>query len=326
MIDLVPTDDQKAIAEGVAAFLDDKLSLERFRAAGQGAPDDHWAELAELGALGISVPEAAGGVGAGLPEDLLVFREFGRRLLSPAVLATRLAAGAAAAAGDGALCEALLAGRRRAGLATPADGAWQLVDAGEDDLVVVVDEDAVRVFEPAALTGRKPLTGLDATVALAGAQITGAPRLTGEARLALTGVLFGAAMLCGVLEAIRDMAAEYAKTRKQFGLPIGVFQGVKHPCADMALAAEAAWSQTAFAAVMLEAEATDARFHVMDAKMVAGDGALDAARANIQIHGGMGFTEELDAHLLMKRAHLLRRLFQDPRTAPRALLDMVLDI
>jgi alkylation response protein AidB-like acyl-CoA dehydrogenase len=327
MIDLIPNDEQQAIADGVAAFLRDALPLERFRLARHVPVDAKWASLAELGCFGVSVPEAAGGLGLGLAEEVLVFREFGRHLVSPAAVTTRLAAVAAARAGALDLCAALMSGARRAGIAHPAGDGWQLFDVDGDDLAVVVRGGLVLVFGPEAISARQARTGLDGAVAMARGQLTGAPRLQSEApALALSAPLLAAAMLCGLLETTRDLAAEYARTRVQFGKPIGVFQGVKHRCADMALAAEQAWSQTAYAALMLDAGEGDAAFQVAAAKMVAGEGALDAARSNVQVHGGMGFTDEVDAQLLVKRAHLLHELFQDPRATPRALLDMPLNV
>jgi alkylation response protein AidB-like acyl-CoA dehydrogenase len=95
----------------------------------------------------------------------------------------------------------------------------------------------------------------------------------------------------------------------QFGRPIGVNQAIKHRCADMAVAAEAALSQTLFGAVALTAGRADREFQVLAGKIIASRAAIDGAAANIQIHGGMGFTYEHDAHLYLKRAHVLDLLF-----------------
>jgi alkylation response protein AidB-like acyl-CoA dehydrogenase len=325
MIDLIPTEEQTAIAEGVAVFLREAFPLERFRRTGRR--DERWMELAELGGFGISVPEAAGGVGLGLVEDLLVFREFGRHMVSPAVLGTRLAACVAAEAGDTALCADLLEGRRRAGLVMQPGEPAQLLEVGENDLCVVLGPDSVQVYGPEAVVGREQLNPLDETVGLTRGRIAG-PALfaSRDVKLVLSGRLLAAAMLSGLLEVTRDMAAEYAKTRKQFGVPIGSFQGVKHPCADMALAAESAWSHAAYAALMVEAGEPDAAFHVVAAKLLAGESALDACRSNVQIHGGMGFTDEVDAQLVLKRVHVLHQLFEDPRLTPPALVEMQLNV
>src|SRR5690606_825457 len=110
---------------------------------------DVWPQLAELGCFGLSLPEAQGGVGLSLAEETLAFREYGRYLVSPAMLATVLAARIAARAGKQDLLEALLAGSRRAGLANPlgaarvgaaASGEFHLLDVRDGDLVVAVGD------------------------------------------------------------------------------------------------------------------------------------------------------------------------------------------
>jgi alkylation response protein AidB-like acyl-CoA dehydrogenase len=101
------------------------------------------------------------------------------------------------------------------------------------------------------------------------------------------------------------MGVAYAGTRAQFGRPIGSFQAVKHHCANMAGAARRARDQTCFAAVALDEGRADAALQVECALFVAGSAALDNAGKNIQIHGGMGFSDEADPHLLLKRAQLL---------------------
>jgi alkylation response protein AidB-like acyl-CoA dehydrogenase len=127
-------------------------------------------------------------------------------------------------------------------------------------------------------------------------------------------------MLVGIAEATRDMATAYAKTREQFGKPIGVNQAIKHRCADMAVAADAAVNQLLFAALSVQEERPDADFQVAAARVVADQAALTNARHNVQVHGGMGFTAECDAHLYVKRAHLLGRTFGGLRGAQADLL------
>ncbi len=101
------------------------------------------------------------------------------------------------------------------------------------------------------------------------------------------------------------MSVAYAGTREQSGRPIGSLQAVKHPCANMAMAARCARDQTGFAAVALDEGRPDAQLQVECAFFVAGSAALESAGKNIQIHGGMGFSDEADPHLFLKRAQLL---------------------
>ena len=114
-----------------------------------------------------------------------------------------------------------------------------------------------------------------------------------------------AAQLVGIAEASLAMACEFAKTRVQFGKPIGVNQAVKHCCADMAVAAESALQQTMFAAICINDSRADAEFQTRTAKFIAGRSAIDNASAGIQLHGGMGFTWEHDIHLYLERARVL---------------------
>jgi alkylation response protein AidB-like acyl-CoA dehydrogenase len=126
-------------------------------------------------------------------------------------------------------------------------------------------------------------------------------------------VALSAAFLTGLASAVTEQATEYAKTRIQFGKPIGVHQAIKHACVNMAVAAEAAWEQTLFAAISLHSGRADAEFQVLAAKAVAGHAAVDNSEGTIQVHGGMGYTYEHDVHLYLKRAHVLEHFFGSPR-------------
>jgi alkylation response protein AidB-like acyl-CoA dehydrogenase len=116
--------------------------------------------------------------------------------------------------------------------------------------------------------------------------------------------LIDAAALAGIAGAALEMAVAYAGTREQFGRPIGSFQAVKHHCANMAIAARCARDQTSFASVALDDGRADAHLQVECAFFVAGMAALENSGKNIQIHGGMGFSDEADPHLFLKRARL----------------------
>src|SRR5699024_3463973 len=97
-------------------------------------------------------------------------------------------------------------------------------------------------------------------------------------------------------------------------------QAIKHACADMAVGADAAMAQTLFAAVCVQSGRSDARFQLLAAKSVASRAAIANAEANIHIHGGMGYTYEHDAHLYLKRAHVLNQLFGEPNAVLADLL------
>jgi len=117
--------------------------------------------------------------------------------------------------------------------------------------------------------------------------------------------LIDAAALAGISQAALDMSVAYAGVRQQFGRPIGSFQAIKHHCANMAIAASCARDQASFAAVAVDEGRDDAALQVECAFWVAGTAALENAGKNIQIHGGIGFSDEADPHLFLKRAQLL---------------------
>ncbi len=109
-----------------------------------------------------------------------------------------------------------------------------------------------------------------------------------------------------------DMAVEYAKTRLQFGRPIGSFQAIKHKCADMLVEVEFAKSAAYQACFEIAAGADDILASCAIAKSYCSETYFHAAAENIQIHGGMGFTWEHPAHLYFKRAKSSEILFGDP--------------
>ena len=111
-------------------------------------------------------------------------------------------------------------------------------------------------------------------------------------------------------EAATDLAVAYAKDRQQFGRPIGAFQALKHLMADMFVRAELARGAVYAAGVTLDDPAVGSvERAVASAKVTAGEAALANAKTCIQVHGGMGYTWEVDAHLLLKRAYVLEAAF-----------------
>jgi len=267
-------------------------------------------------------------------DEVLACREAGRYLISPALVGSILAIKIAAQTGHTELRDALLNGECRAGLAMNSatnvaiadtnDGV-RVVDSGGEGLFLLVQADKLALVEPGE-SNMQLLDCIDDTVQLYKAAIRATETAWLEdKKLVLGAHLLLAAMLCGVLETICAMAADYARTRVQFGRPIGAFQAIKHRCADIALATELCWSQTLQAVTALQSNAADAEFHILTAKLLAGDEALKAARFNIQVHGGMGFTDEVDAHRLLKRVHVLHQLLGDPRLVRSRLLDLTME-
>lgn len=108
--------------------------------------------------------------------------------------------------------------------------------------------------------------------------------------------------MVGAMESVVNMAADYAKIREQFGQPIGRFQAIKHGIVDMKVNLEIARSLSHYANWVLETDEIDREASVYSARSIASEKFIEAASANIQIHGGIGFTEEIDCHLYLKRA------------------------
>jgi alkylation response protein AidB-like acyl-CoA dehydrogenase len=121
-----------------------------------------------------------------------------------------------------------------------------------------------------------------------------------------------AAEQVGGAQRVLDMAVDYAKTRVQFGRPIGSFQAIKHKCADMLLEVESAKSAAYYAAWCASELNDELPAMASMAKAYCSEAYFHCAAENIQIHGGIGFTWEHPAHLYFKRAKSSELLFGDP--------------
>jgi alkylation response protein AidB-like acyl-CoA dehydrogenase len=331
VIDLLPDDEQQELVDAARTYLRNELPTSRLReiaASGAGYDPAAWEQQAKQGWWGLGLPADGGGVGYGPVEEALLHRELGRHLVPGPVLGTTLAAHLAHRAGATDLVAELVGGSRTATLAEvrPGEAAALVWRTGPLDLLLVVDAaaDVARVVEAADVALSDDGASIDPAFGMARVPIEalGDERAAGPgADLAAHGTLLVAAALTGVAEAARDLGAAYARDRIQFGKPIGTFQAVKHRAADTAVRAEMAWSQVAVAALHRAAADPHAAFHASAAKVVAADAAVRNGRDTIQNHGGIGFTDEHDAHLFLKRGHVLDHVLGDPRHH----LDIVLD-
>jgi alkylation response protein AidB-like acyl-CoA dehydrogenase len=199
---------------------------------------------------------------------------------------------------------------------------------GDLDVLVVLDADGVWAVDPRPLTAHAlapldPLTPVWAVAEVPTGERIGSADV--GARWRLEGAVLTAALLAGVAAGACESAVAYAKERRQFGRPVGSFQAVKHALADMLVHAEMARVQAfAAAAHVDEPELADTVRAVAAAKLVAGDAALQNGKAAIQLHGGMGMTWELDAHLYLKRAWVLDASFGSGDVQAEAVADRVL--
>ncbi len=207
--------------------------------------------------------------------------------------------------------------------ATKHGDDWQLdghksfvIDGYSADLVLAVarTDGGLSLFAVGARAGglaRTPLATLDQTRRLARFEFTATPaRLIGspgDATAILNHVLDVAAIALaaeqlGGAQRAMDMAVEYAKIRHQFGRPIGSFQAIKHRCADLLMEVESLRSAVVYAAAAVAEDSSEVPMLAALVKALASDTYFHVAAENIQIHGGIGFTWEHDAHLYFKRA------------------------
>jgi alkylation response protein AidB-like acyl-CoA dehydrogenase len=211
-----------------------------------------------------------------------------------------------------------------------------VVDGQLADLLLVVarTDDGLGVFavdKDAPGVTRTSLAPLDLTRPLARIELSGAPAQrvgTGDSAGAIAHALdlalvALAAEQSGAAERALEMAVDYAKIRVQFGRPIGSFQAIKHKCADMLLEVESAKSASYFAAWSAAEGSDELPVAAALAKAYCSDAFFHVAAENIQIHGGIGFTWEHDAHLYFRRAKSSQLLFGDPQHHRSRLADLV---
>lgn len=309
-----PSPDQLALATTIEESVLPLLPVSRLHAA----PEENsktWASLEDIGIFAITAREEDGGSGLGAVEEALIAMALGRQLASPSVFATMGAAHAVPQeAARGLRGRRIAAGFRNGGrvIAVQDEAAELVLARGSADAAVhATDSRASRLIDD-----RLWLSGLREYASL------GAPVARFDAAGILRLRLLDAAALAGVSAGALEMGVAYAGTREQFGRPIGSFQAIKHHCANMAISANCARDQVSFAAVAIDDDRDDAALQVESALWVAGSAAIENAAKNIQIHGGIGFSDEADPHLFLKRARLLVTVAGGLETANRRMADM----
>lgn len=303
------TEDQQDLIDAAKAVFDGENTVERMRAMAAGEEVvDLWPQFAELGLLGIMAPESEGG----LDQSLVVMT------------------GIAEAAGYAGLPEPLV---ETAGIVVPV-----LCEQYQPDIVesVISGKSHIRVLddlkpyiEDAKTTDNflsaddlpnideislQPLRSIDPLRKLFKAQ----PPTVGTAQTKFHGAILTAAQLIGLSQRMVDMSVEYAKDRQQFGKPIGSFQAIKHHLSTV-------YTQIEFTRPMIHLAAIKGGHAVHTAKIAAIDTAMLAAETAIQVHGGMGYTFEVDLHLFMKRAWALCGEWGDRNYHMKQLEDLILD-
>jgi alkylation response protein AidB-like acyl-CoA dehydrogenase len=337
-VDFELTEEQAALREvsrGMLAVSCPPQLVRSLASAGKDTDDKLWQRGAELGWIGLAVPEEQDGAGQGLVELCLAAEEIGRAAAPGAFIDSALIALALARAGQPGLVPAIAGGDLKAswahhgsvacsyagddlvlsGRATAVQAAaaadWLLVTAASDQgrRLVLVERERTSV---------EPRRTLDETrrwydVVLDGLRVRAADVVTAaEAEIGwLTdaAAVLTAADSLGVGERLLDMTVGYVKVREQFGRPLASFQSVKHKVTDMLTTLKGARAATYYAAMALDAGIADATIASSAAKAFTAEGVATLAGEALQTHGGIGFTWEHDLHLYLRRAKVNEMLY-----------------
>ena len=303
-MELAFTDEQLALRDTVRDLLGRECPSAVVRAAwtnATGRTDRAWLRLAEIGALSVLAPEPDG-LGLGFVDLVLVLEEAGRAALPEPIV-------------------------EHAAVAAPiVDVDSRTVTAGGPESPAVLDADTADLFllwhdgelhaVPRDRVVLTPRPAVDASRRMFAVEWTPSTETSFDADANAAydrGALGTAAVLVGLAQHLLDTTVDYASQRTQFGAPIGSFQAVKHHLADVAIALEFARPHVYRAAWSLDTGDPDAAVHVSMAKAQAGDAAELASRHALQCHGAIGYSDEFDLHLWMKRVWALSAAWGDTR-------------
>jgi alkylation response protein AidB-like acyl-CoA dehydrogenase len=333
-------EEQQLLADSVRRYLAKSYDFEARRkiVAGKGWSPEAWAQFAQMGLTGLPVSTDHGGFGGGAVDLMGVMEAFGEALVVEPYLPTVLAARLLSRSGSEIL-PAVVEGTMKLAFAHTEKGARYALDAvrlsasngrlnGEKSAVVgapVADKLVVSARSGEGiglyLVDRpevKPLRTLDERLA---ADVmfrdVKAEKLQGGLELIEEAADFGAALACaeavGTMKFACDTTLEYLKTRKQFGMPIGAFQALQHRMVDMFISYEQARSMACLACSRMDqAESPRERARaISSAKIKIADAARHVSQEAVQLHGGMGMSEELKVSHAFRRLTVLAREFGD---------------
>ncbi len=337
------TDDQLSLRDAVQRWVDKGFSFERRHALAKagGATRAVYAELAGLGLCGLAVPSEHGGLGFGAVEAMVVMEELGRGLVNAPYAAAALVAPALLAGGEPATQAAWLpriadgsalvvpavqerAARYRldtaATIATQAAGGWSL--SGHKNLVParVGPQAAVPIGLFLVERARCAVRGYPTQDGARAADITlaGSPAslVIADAAAALeyaadVGIAAACAEGVGLMDKLLAVTVEYMNTRKQFGVAIASFQALRHRVADVKMQLELARSMSYYASLKLGEPPTQRRRALSQAKVQLGQSMRFAGQQCIQLHGGIGVTDEYIASHYFKRLTMLELAWGD---------------
>ena len=314
------TDEQFSLRDAARDFFAGEVTPAAVREAWSsetGRSGSLWRKMAETGFVGLTVPEAHGGLGMDEIDLVLILHEAGRVALpEPLLETTAVVAPTLAEAGTEAQQAAWLP-RISAGEAIATvqlAGAPLVADAHVADVLLLerdgalhcVPRDRFQAMPQPSLDGARRVFTVEAEVgddtAMAGGSEAAAKAFDRAAWATAT-------FLVGLSERMLTMTVDYTKERQQFGRPIGSFQAVKHKMAETLLVVETAKAATWYAGYAIARETEDRSDAVSIAKSYASDAEYKANYDSLQCHGGIGFTWEHDLHLWLKRGKALEQAY-----------------
>ena len=310
-------EEQQLLADSVRRYLAKDYDFEargKILATQEGWSERVWATFAEMGLTGLVLSTDYGGFGGGAVDAMSVVEAFGEALVvepyAPTLLASLLIAKAGSAEQKQSILPLVAQGKMRLALATGDRG---VIGAPMAQRIVRAANGRLELHERFEVDAYRTLDDLAA----------GDVRFEGrgeplEARAALEEVLdFGAALICaeavGAMKYACDATLEYLKTRRQFGVPIGAFQALQHRMVDMFISYEQARSMACLACSKVDQaeSAGDRARSVSAAKIRIADAARHVSQESVQLHGGMGMSEELKVSHTFRRLTALARRFGD---------------
>ena len=307
------SDDQLMFQEAVRDFLASECPPEVVRAAWEndtGRTDGLWAALAEMGVVGMTAPESAGGLGMDEIDLVLLLEEAGRAALPEPLLEHTAVGLPTLAEAGGPVAEAWLE-RAAAGEATLGAGPDRgyAVGAASCDLVLLIGDQVRAVpVAGASLVEHQSVDGSRRLFEVDGDAVV----LDADPVVAFDRAAAAAAAQCvGVAQHLLDATVEYVAQRYQFGKPVGSYQAVKHHLANAALKTEFARPAARHAAWCIAVSDPNRSRDVSLAKALASEAVDLASRTALQCHGAIGYTSEYDLHLWMKRGWALSAAWGD---------------
>ena len=313
------TEDQLLLQETIRDFLVGECGIEHVRGLWEtetGRSPEFWTKFAEIGVPGLLVPEDQGGLGMNEIDFIRVLVEVGRAALAEPVVSTAVVAVPLIRdCGDEALAAEWLpriaAGDAIVAVAQPTSPlvpdvhvADLVIARAADSLYAIPSSEVQSTLQPSNDPSQKLFT-IEFTAEDRWRIASGADADRLETAALDRGALACAAQQIGTCEQLIAMSVDYATQRKQFGVPIGSFQAVKHQVANLKVALEYARSLVEKAAHSVALNLPTRSVDVSAAKISAGEAALAAAQTSLQVHGALGYTWEQDLHVWMRRAWTL---------------------